>query len=89
MLLTVDRVILEELFKHAASAAQLVGHLDDGVPDAVVGALADEIDAIAHGLGELLGEARLVVADATIGEHADRGAGGAAPMLVAGAGGVR
>ena len=88
MLLTVDRVILEELFKHAASAAHLVGHLDDGVPDAVVGALGDEVDAIAHGLGELLGEARLVEGDETVGVHACRGRRGAAPMLVAGEGGA-
>lgn len=89
MLLTVDRVILEELFKHAASAAHLVGHLDDGVPDAVVGALADHVDATAHAIGELLGDARLVVGHAAIGDPDDRGSRGAAPMLMAGAGGAR
>jgi hypothetical protein len=89
MLLTVDRVILEELFKHAASAAHLVGHLDDGVPDAVVGALADDVDAIAHGLGELLGDPRLVVGHAAIVDPADRVSRGAAPLLMAESGGAR
>src|ERR1043166_4014979 len=58
MQLTLDSAVLEKLFAHAASAAHLVGHLDDAV---AAGPLAEPIDAIAHELIELLGAPRLIV----------------------------
>jgi hypothetical protein len=51
--LTLDRSTLEKLLNHAASAAQLIGHLDEAI---AAGSLGDHIDAIAHGLSELLGD---------------------------------
>jgi len=51
MMLSVDRDALEELLKHAASAARLAGH-----GDKLADGLADHVDAIAHVLGEILGE---------------------------------
>ncbi len=89
MLITVDRVILEELFKHAASAAHLVGHLDDGVPEAVRGPLGDHVDAIAHNVSELLGDVGLVVPYAPAVELDDGVARSTVPMLAAGARGGR
>jgi hypothetical protein len=53
MQITLDTAVLETLLNHAASAARLVGHLDDAI--AAAGPLADHIDAIACELSELLG----------------------------------
>ena len=64
MELTLDRSTVEKLLDHAASAARLVGHIEEGVPNAVVGPLADHIDAMVHDLSELLGAAHLIVFDA-------------------------
>lgn len=55
MMLTVDRDALEELLRHAASAARLAGS-----SDALADGLADHVDAITHALGEILGEPRPV-----------------------------
>lgn len=54
--LTIDRATLERLRAHAASAARLVGHLDDAL---ATGPLGAHVDAIAHELGELLGNPHL------------------------------
>jgi hypothetical protein len=88
MLITVDRVILEALFKHAASAAHLVGP-DDGVPDARLGPPGDHIDVIARNGTRLLDDAHLAVARAPAAAPDDRASQGAAPMLRSGAGGTQ
>lgn len=48
---TLDSAFLAMLFKHATSAAQIVGHSDA----IAAGSLADHVDAIVHDLSELLG----------------------------------
>lgn len=53
--LTLDRTVLIELLEHAASAARIVGHLDDAI---AAGPLGDHVDAVVHGLTELLGDPR-------------------------------
>lgn len=55
MTIAIDRSTLEEFLAHAASAAQLVGHLDD---DIAAGPLGEHVDALVHGLTEILGEPR-------------------------------
>jgi hypothetical protein len=61
MQLTLDSTILENLLKHAASAARHVGSIEERVDGALaVGPLADHIDAIVHELGELLGDPHLI-----------------------------
>jgi len=57
--LTIDRATLEKLLAHAASAARIVGHLDDAV---AVGPLGNHVDAIVHGLTELLGDPHTLAA---------------------------
>jgi len=54
--LAVDRATLERLRAHAASAARLIGHIDA----LATGPLADHVDALAHELGELLGNPHLI-----------------------------
>jgi hypothetical protein len=51
--------ILVDLLAHAASAARIVGHLDDSI---AVGPLADHVDAIVHELSELLGNPHVIAA---------------------------
>jgi hypothetical protein len=53
-----DRTTLENLLHHAALAAQLVGHLDDCAHPGLVDLLGDHLDAVVHGLTELLGGTR-------------------------------
>jgi glycosyltransferase involved in cell wall biosynthesis len=65
MELTLERWTLEKLLDHAASAARLVGHIDEDVPGIVVGPLADHIDAMVHDLSEMLGMPRLIGGSAT------------------------
>lgn len=61
--LTVDRSTLEKLLNHAASAAHFVGHLDGAIP---AGPLGDHVDAVVHGLTELLDDPHTLAApDAT------------------------
>jgi len=64
--LIIDRAILEALFERAVSAARRVSCIEDKVAhDLDVGdvdPLADEIDAIAHDLSELLGNPDLIAA---------------------------
>ena len=60
--IAIDRALLETLLAHAMSAARLVGTVDDGVGGALPeGLLADDIDAIAHELSEMLGKPHLRV----------------------------
>jgi hypothetical protein len=55
LLNAIGRSILERLLHHAASAAQLVGHLDSAI---AAGPLDDHVNVLVHGLTELLGEPR-------------------------------
>jgi hypothetical protein len=48
----IPETVLVDLLTHATSAARIVGHSDA----LAAGELADHVDAIAHELGELLGE---------------------------------
>lgn len=64
--LALDSTVLETLLEHAASAARLVGHIDEGVNGTLpLGQLADEIDAIVHQLSELLGNPHWVAVPAS------------------------
>jgi hypothetical protein len=49
---TIPHAMLATLLGHATAAARLVGHLDGPVAEP----LSDHIDAIVHGLTELLGD---------------------------------
>jgi len=53
------RLALVDLLAHASSAARIVGHLDDLDDSTALEHLSDRIDALVHGLCELLGEHRL------------------------------
>jgi hypothetical protein len=50
---TLPRTVLAGLLTHAASAARILGNLDDA---SSTDQLADHVDAIVHGLSELLGD---------------------------------
>lgn len=80
MQITLDTAVLETLLHHAEFAAHLVGHLDDKAQPELIAQLGDEVDNLAHQLGELLGEHDAAVPD-------DRGARDGAPMLTSIAGG--
>jgi hypothetical protein len=54
--LTVARSVFAKLLHHAASAAQLVGHLDDGAHPELVRQIDEHVDTIVHELTELLGD---------------------------------
>ena len=56
--LNIDRATLERLRARAAAAARLIGHIDA----LATGPLADDIDALAHELGELLDDPHLIAA---------------------------
>ena len=82
MQLTLDSSTLEKLLHHATSAAHIVGHLDHPI---AAGPLGEHVDAVAHGLSELLGKARtLAERDAAAPDVAHDGA----PMLALDAGGA-
>jgi hypothetical protein len=81
--ITLDRSTLEKLLNHAASAARLVGYIDD---DIAAGPLGDHVDAIVHGLTELLGGPHALAAHDAAPD--DRAAHDAAPMLASSAGGA-
>jgi hypothetical protein len=53
------RFALLDLLTQASSAARIVGHLDDCDGSTTLEQLSDHIDALVHGLGELLGEHRV------------------------------
>ena len=57
--LSIDVETLRTLLNHAASAAHLVGHLDDAI---AAGPLGDHVDAIVHKLTELLGDPHTLAA---------------------------
>jgi hypothetical protein len=85
MQVSIDSEALGTFLAHAASAARIVGDLDDTI---AAGPLADHIDAIVHGLSELLGDPRMLdTLDAVATDN--RVASGGAPMLTSGAGGPR
>ena len=63
MQLILDRAILEQLRERAATASQLVGHMDERAGATHVESLADSIDEIVHVLSELLGNPHVVVSD--------------------------
>jgi hypothetical protein len=87
MTITLDRSTLEKLRHRAASAAQLIGHLDDKAQPELIRQLGDRVDAIAHELAELLGApGALAVPDAAAPD--DRKARDVAPMLTSIAGGA-
>jgi hypothetical protein len=71
----VPETTFENLLDHAASAAQLVGHLDDKAQPDLIRQLGEHVDTIAHELAELLGDPDAV-------------ARAGAPMLTAIAGGA-
>ena len=48
MRITVDRSTLEKLLHHAAFAAHLIGHLDDGARPELIRQLGDHVDTIAE-----------------------------------------
>jgi hypothetical protein len=87
MRITVDRSTLEKLLHHAAFAAHLIGHLDDGARAELIRQLGDHVDTIAHELTELLGApGALAAPDAAAPD--DRKARDGAPMLTSIAGGA-
>jgi hypothetical protein len=60
---TLDTAVLRRLLQQAASAARLVGHMDDDVPaTAAIGPFADTLDEIVHTLTELLGDPHVITA---------------------------
>jgi hypothetical protein len=87
MQLTVNSSILEQLLHHAAFAAHLVGHLDDNPPPDLIHKLGDHVDAIVHGLTELLGDPQILAApDAAASD--DRKVRDGAPTLMSSTGGT-
>src|SRR5215813_12120319 len=86
MRITLDRSTLENLLQHAAFAAHLVGHLDDDAHRELIRQIGDRVDAVVHGLTEILGTpSALAEPDAAAPD--DREARGGAPMLTSIAGG--
>lgn len=85
--LTLDRFALEKLLHHAAFAAHLVGHLDDDANRELIGQIGDRVDAVVHGLTELLGDPG-VLAEPDAAAPDDRVAAAGAPMLTSSAGGA-
>jgi hypothetical protein len=85
--LTVARSVLANLLQHAAMAAHLVGHLDDGAHPDLIRQIGDHIDTIAHELAELLGDpGALAAPDAAAPD--ERKVRDGAPMLTAITGGA-
>jgi len=81
--LILARSTLEKLHQHATAAARIVGHIDA----LVTSPLADHIDAIAHELGELLGNPHLG-SSPEAGAPDGRVAYDGARMLTSGVGGA-
>jgi hypothetical protein len=76
-LLAVDVLVIDDFGLDALDATEPVGHLDDAI---AAGPLGDHVDAIVHGLAELLGNpGALAKPDAAAPD--DREARGGAPML--------
>lgn len=87
MQVRIDSEVLDSLLTHAASAAQLVGHLDDSPQPALIRQLGDRVDAVVHGLTELLG-APSALAEPDAAAPDDRKVPDGAPMLTSVAGGA-
>src|SRR5215207_9009996 len=68
--LQVPRPVLVDLLVHAWSAARVVGHLGDADGSQAVAPLSDHVDAIVHGLSELLGGQRRTAGPVPAGETA-------------------
>lgn len=51
--------VLVDLLAHASCAARIVGHLDDFDDPSTLEQLSDHVDALVHGLSELLGRHRV------------------------------
>jgi hypothetical protein len=87
MTLVIPRSVLANLLHDAEFAAHLVGHLDDKAHAELIGQIGDRVDAVVHGLTELLGDpGALAAPDAAAPD--DRGARDGAPMLTSIAGGA-
>lgn len=69
--LQVPRPALVDLLVHASSAARMVGQLDERAGAPAVEQLSDHVDAIVHGLSELLGGHRPTVEPVPRGEEAN------------------
>ncbi len=89
MKLTLDRSILENLRHQAASAARLIGHLDDDDRADLISQLGDHVDAVVHGLTEILGAPRALAEHDDVAAPDDRPPRDGAPALACGAGGAR
>jgi hypothetical protein len=85
--ITVDVATLEGILYHAAFAAHLVGHLDDSTQPELISQIGDRVDAVVHGLTELLG-APSALAGPDAATPDDRRARDGAPMLTAITGGA-
>jgi len=57
--LTLDSATLETLLKRATSSSRLGSYIDE--PTTIAGPLADDLDAIHHGLTELHGNPHLIL----------------------------
>jgi hypothetical protein len=88
MKLTLDRSSLEKLHHHAASAARLVGHLDDDAHAELIGQLGDHVDTVVHGLSEILGDPHAHAEDDAVAPYG-RAPYDGTPMLASSAGGAR
>jgi hypothetical protein len=85
--ITVDVATLEGILHHAAFAAHLVGHLDDGAHPELIRQLGDHVDTIAHELAELLG-APSALAESDAAAPGDRKSHDGAPVLTSITGGA-
>ena len=83
--LKIPRATLEKLLHHAAFAAHLVGHLDASAQADLISQIGDGVDAVVHGLTELLGDPRTLATHEAVAPDV---AHDAAPMLASGAGGA-
>jgi hypothetical protein len=85
MRITLEGSVLEKLLDHAAFAAHLAGHLDNDMHRDLIGQLGDHVDAVVHGLTELLGDPRSLAEHHGFGSD-DCEAYDDAPMITASAG---
>ena len=69
--LHVPKLVLIDLLAYASSAARIVGHLDDCNDSTTFEQLSDHVDALVHGLSELLGGHRLTAAPAPEDDEPD------------------
>jgi hypothetical protein len=67
----VPKLVLVDLLASASSAARIVGHLDNCDDSTTLEQLSNHVDALVHGLSELLGEQRLTTKPAPDDEEPD------------------